>query len=111
MWTMASVSWDTSAFDVALRQRLNRLEKSADELPERMARDMATKAQATVKRRTGKTAEGIESHATGKGAAEANFPNPYLEFGTIHMDAQPFARPARHEVIESYRAGHYKPNL
>ena len=106
-----AVTWDTRAFDAELKQRLSRLEKTADELAERMAKDMATRARATVKRRTGQTAEGIESQATSKGAAEANFPNPYLEFGTVHMDAQPFARPAQAEVVSAYRAGHYKPEL
>lgn len=105
------MSLDTRAFDAALRQRLNRLEKSADDLPERMAADMAERARGTVTRRTGKTAAGIDSRATGKGEAEANFPNPYLEFGTSKMDAQPFARPARNEVISAYRAGRYKPDL
>lgn len=102
---------DTRAFDAALRQRLSRLEKSADDLPERMAADMAERARSTVTRRTGKTAAGIDSKATGKGEAEVNFPNSYLEFGTVHMDAQPFARPAQAEVISAYRAGHYKPEL
>ena len=106
---MASVTWDARAFESELKQRLSRLEKSSEELPERMAADMAEKARSTVRRRTGETAAGIESRSTGKGQAEATFPNPYLEFGTTYMDAQPFARPARHEVIESYRAGRYKP--
>ena len=106
-----AVTWDTRAFDAELKQRLNRLEKSADQLAERMARDMAERARSTVKRRTGQTAEGIESYANGKGAAEANFPNPYLEFGTVHMAAQPFARPAQAEVVSAYRAGHYRPEL
>lgn len=106
-----SVTWDDRAFQGALRQRLNRLEESSDDLPERMASDMAEKARGTVARRTGTTAAGIDPRATGKGEAEANFPNPYLEFGTVHMDAQPFARPARAEVISAYRAGHYKPEL
>jgi hypothetical protein len=103
--------WDDRAFQAALTQRLNRLEESSNDLPERMARDMADKARGTVKRLTGQTAEGIDSKATGKGEAEANFPNPYLEFGTVHMDAQPFARPARAEVISGYRAGHYRPEV
>jgi HK97 gp10 family phage protein len=108
---MASATWDDTAFQSALKHRMARLEESANDLPERMTRDMASKAQATVKRRTGQTAAGIDSQTTGKGEAEANFPNPYLEFGTSRMDAQPFARPARAEVIEAYRAGHYKPEM
>lgn len=106
-----SVTWDTRAFDAALKAHLRKLEKSSDALPERMCRDMAEKARSTVKRRTGATAKGIDSKPTAKGAAEANFPNPYLEFGTVNMDAQPFARPARAEVISAYRAGHYKPEM
>ncbi len=107
---MASVTWDTSAFERSLRRHLSRLKESAEDLPERMAADMAEKARSTVKRRTGETAAGIESEATGKGEAEATFPNPYLEFGTSKMAAQPFVRPARAEVISAYRSGRYKPD-
>ena len=106
-----SVSWDSSAFDAALKQRLARLEKSSDELPERMASDMADKARSTVTRRTGQTGGSIESHSTAKGTAELVSDNAYLEFGTSKMDAQPFIRPARAEVISAYRAGRYKPEL
>lgn len=71
-----------------------------------MASDIASRARSTVTRRTGKTAEGIESSG-----GEVRAVNPYLEFGTRYMDAQPFIRPSRQETEESFRAGHYKPRL
>lgn len=108
---MASVAWDTREFNAALKQRLNRLEKSADEIPERMTSDMAAQAHRTVARRTGQTAAGIGSKKTGKGSAELTAPNPYLEFGTSRMAAQPFVRPARNEAIEKFRSGGYRPDL
>jgi HK97 gp10 family phage protein len=107
---MAVTTWDDRAFQSALKQRMDRLEESSKSIPERMARDMAKKAKSTVARRTGKTAAGIASEG-GKGEAELTAPNPYLEFGTSKMDAQPFVRPARAEVVSAYRAGHYKPQL
>ncbi len=88
-----------------------RLEKSAEDIPERMTSDMADVARRTVTRRTGTTAAGIESHGTGKGEAELVAPNPYLEFGTSKMAAQPFVRPAQAQVVSAYRAGRYKPDL
>lgn len=97
---------DTRAFDNAFRLRARNLGKDSERVEEKMASDIASKARATVTRRTGQTAEGIES--TG---GEHSAVNPYLEFGTRYMDAQPFFRPARHEVEESFRSGHYKPRL
>lgn len=108
---MASTTWDTRAFDAALKQRLTRLEKNADDIPERMTADMASRAQSTVARRTGQTAASIRSKKTGKGSAEFTASNPYLEFGTSKMAAQPFVRPARNAVIEKYRGGGYRPEL
>ena len=106
-----SLTLDSRAFEVALRQRLNRLEKSSNDLPQRMTGDIAKKARSTVARRTGQTAASIKSRSTGKGSAEFESDNTYLEFGTSKMDAQPFVRPARNEVISAYRAGRYKPDL
>ena len=105
-----STEWDDRAFQTALRSRLNKLEQSADALPKRMTDAMAERARSTVARDTGGTAAGIKSTG-GKGEAEFRAPNPYLEFGTSRMSAQPFVRPARNEVEQAFRAGRYKPDL
>jgi len=105
-----STAWDDRAFQSALRSHLNKLEKSSEELPKRMTDAMAERARSTVARDTGGTAAGIKSTG-GKGVAELRAPNPYLEFGTSRMAAQPFVRPARNEVEQAFRAGHYKPDL
>lgn len=106
MANVSSSKLDTRAFLNALQDRTQGLSRDSERVEARMASDIASKARATVKRRTGETAEGIKSDG---GTHTA--PNPYLEFGTVHMAAQPFFRPARHEVEESFRGGHYKPKL
>ena len=100
------MSLDTRAFDAALRQRTRNLSRDTERTEERMASDIASRARDTVTRRTGQTAAGIDS----KGG-EHSAVNPYLEFGTQYMEAQPFFRPARHEIERSFRGGHYKPRL
>ena len=100
------MSLDSKAYQQALRARVARLIKACPGVEAKMADDEAAHAKSTVARRTGATAETITAD---KGTFRAT--NPYLEFGTSKMSAQPFYRPAQNVVAEAFRAGKYQPNF
>lgn len=100
------MSLDSKAYQQAFRARVDRLIKACPDVEAKMAADEAKHARSTVARRTGGTAASITAE---KGTFRAT--NPYLEFGTSKMSAQPFYRPAQNVVAEAFRAGKYKPDF
>lgn len=100
------MSLDSKAYEQALKARVARLIKACPQVEADMAADEAKHARSIVARRTGGTAATIKAE---KGTFRAT--NPYLEFGTSKMSAQPFYRPAQNVVAEAFRAGKYRPEF
>ena len=99
-------SLDSKAYEQALKARVARLVKACPKVEADMADDEAKHALSTVARRTGETASTIKAD---KGTFRAT--NPFLEFGTSKMSAQPFYRPAQNVVAEAFRSGKYRPEF